>query len=172
METNLLVLVELFCEKPRALQEWRREKRSATVRCYQTWMCGCMLPFSHMLDERFHYLVAVRHVRDHVFHVVLGRPDQRRPEHQGQVPGLHLNTAAEDKRRRWATPWCATTCQPRPQSFTHLVFIWMVSYCLQVADQELQSVIIMIWEVSDLWQKKNRYTCLTCQIKITLKVNS
>ena len=50
-------------------------------------VCGA----SHMLDESLYYLVAVRHVCDHVLHVVLGRPDQSRPEHQGQVPRLHLH---------------------------------------------------------------------------------
>ena len=43
-----------------------------------------------MLDQRLYNLVAVRHVGHHICHVVLRRPHQRRPEDQGQVPGLHL----------------------------------------------------------------------------------
>ena len=60
--------------------------------CVCVRVCVCVCVISHMLDERFYYLVAVRHVCDHIFHVVLRRPDQSRPEHQSQVTRLHLHT--------------------------------------------------------------------------------
>ena len=47
---------------------------------------------SYVQDERLHDLVAVGHVRDHVRHVVLRRPDQRGTKHQSQVPGFHLDS--------------------------------------------------------------------------------
>lgn len=40
-----------------------------------------MFSIPYMLDECLYYLVAVRHVCDHVFHIVLWRPNQRRPKH-------------------------------------------------------------------------------------------
>lgn len=60
-------------------------------------MCGgvcayaCMCVCAYMLDERLHYLVAIWHVSNHIFHVVLGRPDQSWPKHQSQIPRFHLH---------------------------------------------------------------------------------
>lgn len=45
-----------------------------------------------MQDQSLHYFVAVRHVGDHVRHVVLRCPHQSGTEHQSQVPWLHLET--------------------------------------------------------------------------------
>lgn len=50
----------------------------------------CVSIKSYMQNQRLHYFVSVRHVSDHVGHVVLWRPHQGRTKHQGQVSGLHL----------------------------------------------------------------------------------
>lgn len=47
---------------------------------------------AHILDERLHDPVLVRHVRHHVGHIVLGGAHQSGAEHDGQVPGLHLTS--------------------------------------------------------------------------------
>lgn len=50
-----------------------------------------------MQNERLHDLVAVRHVSDHIGHVVLGRAHKRGAEHEGQVPGFHLRDATKSE---------------------------------------------------------------------------
>lgn len=73
------------------------------------------------------------------------------------------------------TQWCSyqTYCGDLSviinyrRSVTHLVFIRAVSYSLQVANQELESVVVMIWEVSDLRKQKRRETCWTCVTSAT-----
>ncbi len=87
-------------------------------------MCG----LSHMLDERLYYLVAVGHVCDHIFHVVLGRSDQSRPKHQCQITGLHLHAPGKkkDKRRSYHGYARGTWLHfnyTHELSFTHLIFI-------------------------------------------------
>lgn len=47
---------------------------------------------AHILDERLHDSVLVRHMCHHVGHVVLGGAHQSGTEHDGQVPGLHLTS--------------------------------------------------------------------------------
>ena len=44
-----------------------------------------------LLDEVLNYLALVRHVIDHLGHVVFGGSDQRRTKHDRQVTRLHLN---------------------------------------------------------------------------------
>lgn len=44
-----------------------------------------------LLDKVLHYLALVRHVIDHVGHVVLGGSDERGTKHDRQVTRLHLN---------------------------------------------------------------------------------
>lgn len=44
-----------------------------------------------LLDEVLNYLALIRHVIDHVGHVVLRGSDQRWTEHNRQVARLHLN---------------------------------------------------------------------------------
>jgi len=128
---------------------WRR----VWVVC--TCVCVCVLRCSYMMDERLYYLVAVGHVRDHIFHVVFRCPNQSRAEHQSQVPGLHLHVKIHYEQ---IYPSDARLCSHfihRP-SFTHLVFIWGVGDSLQVNNQELQSVVVVIWKVSDLWNKNQK----------------
>lgn len=48
-----------------------------------------------MQDKRLHYFVAVRHMRDHVSHIVLRGPDKSGTKHQSQVSGLHLEIMSE-----------------------------------------------------------------------------
>lgn len=45
---------------------------------------------AHILNERLHYLVLVRHVCHHMGHIVVGGAHQRGTEHDGQVPRFHL----------------------------------------------------------------------------------
>lgn len=45
----------------------------------------------HVLNERLHNFVAVRHVGDHVCHVVLWGPDKSGAKHQRQITRLHLH---------------------------------------------------------------------------------
>lgn len=45
---------------------------------------------AHILNERLHDLVLVRHVGHHVGHVVIGGAHQGGTEHDGQVPRFHL----------------------------------------------------------------------------------
>lgn len=68
---------------------------------------------THMLDQRLHDLVAVRHVRYHVRHVVFRCPNQRWPKDQSQVPGLHLGW--EGKIPEFiALSMTSSTLRPRP----------------------------------------------------------
>lgn len=69
---------------------------------------------AYVLDQRLHNLVAVRHVGHHIRHVVLGRPHQRWPEDEGQVPGLHLGRGG--KRMSINTPVSSDCQHPRPPS--------------------------------------------------------
>lgn len=97
-----------------------------------------------MQDERLHYFVSVRHVGDHVGHVVLGGPDQSGTEHQGQVPGLHLRNRDRVSAGR-IFPNTLVVC-----ALGDLVLLRVVRHFLQVAHQELQSVEVVVWKVMEL----------------------
>lgn len=80
-------------------------------------VCVCV---SYMLDERLHYLVAVWHVSNHVFHVVLRRPDQSWPKHQSQVTRFHLDTGHT---RVHTNPLCEIRPLCLSLSLTHTLFL-------------------------------------------------
>lgn len=123
-------------------------------------VCVCMLHLAHMLNERLHYLVAVGHVRDHVLHVVLRGPDQRRSKHQSQVTRLHL-----ESRRGWVlTNQNIQKTKTKSRSkFSHTP-CFCLSGRLQFSGVQPE---ISECESSDLeglgsaGEKKNRETCLT-----------
>lgn len=45
-----------------------------------------------MQDDAFDDAALVRHISDHVHHIVVLWPDQRWTEDNGQVPSIHLHT--------------------------------------------------------------------------------
>ena len=124
---------------------------------------------SYVEDECLHDLVAVGHVGDHVRHVVLGRPHQRGAEHQGQVPGFHL-----DSRHSSQPPPAISTplkghvfslmkhgglrveLNTQTEGMTHLVLIGVISHLLEMAHQVSESVVVVIWQVLDLRRERGR----------------
>lgn len=117
-------------------------------------VCVSVRVLSHMLDQRLHDLVAVGHMRHHVFHVVLRRSHQRGAEHQRQVARLHLHTCGRGREQGvGAKPVPVRMSSPPPggkRLATHLVLVGVVGHRLQVADQELESVVVVIGKVADL----------------------
>lgn len=99
----------------------------------------------HVQDKCLHYFVSVGHVGDHVGHVVLGRPHKSGTEHQGQVSRLHLGNKDKDcKQEKIFTNTLGFCAQG------DLILLRVVCHFLQVANQELQCVEIVIWEVVKL----------------------
>lgn len=75
------------------------------------------------------------------------------PEPGSEAPSAHIRGKTSGKFPGFP---CLLNYIFKP-AVTHLVFVWMIRYSLQVTNQKLQSVEIMIRQVSDLRKWKKNY---------------
>lgn len=98
-----------------------------------------------LLDQVLNDLALVRHVIDHVGHVVLRGSDERGAKHDRQVTRLHLSRGGEDKTSFDDIRRLADDFNPHSScSRSYLVLFTVVRNPLEVSAQEFQSFKMMI----------------------------